>query len=186
MSATFEDILLDLVDGLEEAEVDYALVGGIAVLAWGDPRTTRDIDVIARLEPADVDRLATALEPRGFSFDRPGAQKAIRQDAHFSIFHDDGFYHADVLAAHRPSHGWTLEGRRRIEIEGRECWIASPEDTIANKLVFGSEQDLQDAAGILARLDEDLDRERLEELAARLGVREDLHELEAQVEDAKD
>lgn len=182
MSASFEAVLLDIVEGLEEADLEYALVGGVAVLAWGDPRTTRDIDVIARLTPADLDRLSAVLGPRGLDFDTPGAKTAIQEGSHFTIFHEDGFYHVDMVAANEPSHEWTLEGRQRAKIQEQECWIASPEATVANKLVFGSEQDLQDAAGILARLDEDLDEARLAKLCERLNVRDAYDELRAEID----
>lgn len=184
MSSSFERVLLDLVEGLEESGIEYALVGGVAVLAWGDPRTTRDIDVIAQLDASDLGDVAERLEPHGFRFDRPGALRALDEGSHFTIFHDDAFYHVDMVPASTASHERTLEGRRRVEIEDRVAWVASPEDTIANKLVFGAEQDLKDAAGILARLGEDIDDERLEVLCSKLGVREDLGRLRERVDEA--
>ena len=38
-----------------------------------------------------------------------------------------------------------------------EFYVASPEDMIANKLVFGSEQDIKDAEGIYVRQFDNLD-----------------------------
>lgn len=186
MSGAFEDVLLDLVDALEAADVEYVLVGGIAVIAWGDPRTTRDIDVIARLDVDDLALLDEELTPRGFTFDQPGAETAIRQGSHFTVFRDDSIYHADVLPANEASHERTIEGRRRVEIHGQAAWIASPEDTVANKLVFGSEQDLQDAAGILVRVGEDLDEALLEERCKQLGVAGDLGDLRARIDRASE
>lgn len=186
MSASLERVLVDFVAAIERVGIEYALVGGIAVLSWGDPRTTRDIDVIARLEVTELQALHDALESNGFAFDREGASTAIREGSHFTIFHEDGFYHVDLVPANRPSHEWTLEGRRRVELEDQVCWLASPEDTIANKLVFGSEQDLQDAAGIIARIGEDLDEARLEQLCERLGVLQDLKTLRTRVDQSRD
>lgn len=183
MTASLETVLVDLVGALEAANVDYVLVGGMAVLAWGDPRTTRDIDVIADLDGEEIPRLGESLTNRGFTFDREGARKAIRQGSHFTVFHEDSFYHADLVPSHEPSHRWTLEGRERVELEGETCWIASPEDTVANKLVFGSEQDIQDAAGILARVGDDLDIGRLESLCRKLGVLAELQRLRARVDE---
>lgn len=44
-----------------EHEVDYVLVGGLAVQTYGHMRATVDVDVIPRPDPANLGRLAQAL-----------------------------------------------------------------------------------------------------------------------------
>lgn len=55
-----------IVATLNEAAIDYALCGGLAVAAHGAPRATRDIDLLVR--PEDVDRILETLRPLGFRF----------------------------------------------------------------------------------------------------------------------
>ena len=55
--------------------------------------------------------------------------------------------------------------------------IASPEDTIVNKLVFAREQDIKDALGIFVRQYDSLDKDYLEETAKKIGVYDMLKEL---------
>lgn len=58
----FDEILRRLV----EAEVEFVLVGGLALGAWGVVRGTKDVDVVASPEPENLDRLArVAVEARG-------------------------------------------------------------------------------------------------------------------------
>jgi hypothetical protein len=45
--------------------VDYVLIGGVAVQAYGHVRTTLDLDVIASWYPENVGRLAGALTELG-------------------------------------------------------------------------------------------------------------------------
>ena len=54
---------------LNEAQVEYLVVGGYAVIFHGHPRTTGDIDVWVRQSPENAARLVTAL--RSFGFDVP-------------------------------------------------------------------------------------------------------------------
>ena len=49
------DLLRHLVSVLEELDLPYALAGSIASMAYGEPRATLDIDVVVRLDPADID-----------------------------------------------------------------------------------------------------------------------------------
>ena len=52
----FEKFLL-LLRALEQYNVDYALVGGLALNLHGIVRATEDIDLFIRPEPANVDQM---------------------------------------------------------------------------------------------------------------------------------
>ncbi|MGI8460676.1 MAG: nucleotidyltransferase [Solirubrobacterales bacterium] len=54
--------LRELVERLVEAEVDFVLVGGLAVGTWGFIRGTKDVDIVPNPDPANLDRLADVLE----------------------------------------------------------------------------------------------------------------------------
>ncbi|MBN1837931.1 MAG: hypothetical protein JW820_18885 [Spirochaetales bacterium] len=57
--------LLGVVTALNDAEVPYALCGGLAVVLHGYPRLTRDIDLLVRKQ--DLGRAGAALEAIGFT-----------------------------------------------------------------------------------------------------------------------
>ncbi len=52
---------LDVLRAFERAQVDYILVGGVAVNLHGIVRATEDIDFFVRPEPVNIERLKTAL-----------------------------------------------------------------------------------------------------------------------------
>ncbi len=52
-----------LLAALVDAGVDFIVVGGAAATAHGAARLTQDIDVVYAREPANLDRLVTALAP---------------------------------------------------------------------------------------------------------------------------
>lgn len=51
---------------LQSAEVRYLLVGGLAVIAHGYIRTTKDVDLVIALESGNVRRAISALTSLGF------------------------------------------------------------------------------------------------------------------------
>jgi hypothetical protein len=59
---------------LAEHAVDYVIVGGLAVQAHGHVRTTVDIDVYPRPDPANLGRLADALEGLEAEILNPGTE----------------------------------------------------------------------------------------------------------------
>jgi aminoglycoside-2''-adenylyltransferase len=56
--------LAGLIDLLNEAGIDYALCGGMAVVLHGYPRYTKDVDLLVRKE--DVERIQRLVAQRGF------------------------------------------------------------------------------------------------------------------------
>ena len=52
---------LDVVRAFEAAQVDYVLVGGVAVNLHGIVRATEDIDFFVRPDPENIERLKRAL-----------------------------------------------------------------------------------------------------------------------------
>jgi hypothetical protein len=55
-----------LLDLLDEAGVEYAVIGGHAVNAWLEPRFTADVDVTVHAPPATMDRLSAVLASHGY------------------------------------------------------------------------------------------------------------------------
>jgi hypothetical protein len=70
----------DLLALFNKHRVDYVVVGGYALAYLGAPRYTGDLDVLIRPDPANADRVLTALEEFGFGsvglaradFEKPG------------------------------------------------------------------------------------------------------------------
>jgi len=64
-------VLLEELQGvlaaLDDAKVDYALIGALAVAVWGAPRATKDIDLLVRRE--DLARARAAVREKGFTLD---------------------------------------------------------------------------------------------------------------------
>jgi hypothetical protein len=62
---------------LDNAAVDYALVGGLAVAVGGAPRATKDIDLLVR--PDDVVRAKAAVRACGYTPMKTSAGRPLDQ-----------------------------------------------------------------------------------------------------------
>jgi hypothetical protein len=56
----------EIFSALQRAEVDYLIVGGLAVVAHGYVRTTGDVDLVIGLEPENIIKGLRALESIGY------------------------------------------------------------------------------------------------------------------------
>lgn len=46
---------------LEETQVPYVIIGGLAVEHWGEPRATRDVDVTVLVPPQEEEQFGSRL-----------------------------------------------------------------------------------------------------------------------------
>jgi len=172
------DEILSLVCGfLEDASIDYVLVGGLAVNFYGLPRTTMDIDIILQIEEGEILKLIEFLKRNDFFANAEDLKNALKEKSHFTVQDKKSMIRLDLKGIYSEMDRRTLERRRSFEYRGTKIYIASAEDTIANKLVFGGEQDLKDAEGILIRQAGKLDMEYLEKICGEIGVEGELAEL---------
>lgn len=155
----------------------YAFVGGIAVMAWGDPRATRDVDVLVKPDASALKRLATELQHAGLVVDPHDFTDALHDGAHVTVTDPESLFHVDIKLAQNAAERAEIDEAHEVELAGVRIHVVSPEDTIAFKLAFGTEQDRQDARSIIWRLGARIDQGRLTRTAIRLDVREQLDAL---------
>ncbi|MEX1258579.1 MAG: nucleotidyl transferase AbiEii/AbiGii toxin family protein [Gemmatimonadota bacterium] len=154
---TDPDLIALFIGPLEETEIPYMVTGGVAAVIYGDPRFTRDIDIVLELRPVDTRRLAAAFG--GGDFYVP-PEEVLQEESnrsrggHFNIIHRDTALRADVyLAGNDPLHAWAFVRRRRVTTEGLAIWIAPIEYVILRKLACyrdsRSDRHLRDVAMML-------------------------------------
>ncbi len=163
---------------LRAARVDHAFVGALAVGAYGMPRTTSDVDVIVDYRAEDAPGLAKAFARLGFRVSTQDLEEAFAEGSHCTVHDPSSGFHLDLSPALRPAAKDTIRRAVRVLWRGATLPIASPEHTIVMKLVYGSDQDVEDALGILVRQKGRLHLREMREFARSQGVLEALEQLE--------
>ena len=169
---------------LEPAHIPYYITGGVAALAYGDPRTTRDLDLVIAIEPSEVTVLVTALEAAGF-YCPPLAVEAVksRQETMLSVTHSRLLLNADLMMNGDSDFDRSKLSRRQLVSisldEDERFWLISPEDLILAKLQWGarsqSEKQWRDVLGVIKVQGDHLDRSFLIQWAKAIGLEDDLN-----------
>jgi hypothetical protein len=168
-------------------QIPYYITGGVAAIVYGEPRTTRDLDIVLAIQREDLDPLVTALESNQFYVPGVDDVKSGRMRT-LGITQIETIARADlVIAGQEEFDRIQFDRRESIEMPGLgEFYVVSPEDLILNKLRWGkrsqSEKQWRDVLGILKVQGEMLDFEYLKRWAEPLDVRSDLDRLAAMAE----
>ena len=162
-----------------QVRIRIALIGGLAVSAWGAIRATQDIDLLADSDPSPIGSRAVRIGlQRFFEANRCSAEWRIG-DADDPIplllrlnlggaLRQPG---ADILWAHQRWQREALQRRREVKSGKLRVFVLHPEDLILMKLDAGGPQDLLDVQALLSAGPPDLDIARLKRKAARIRLR---------------
>lgn len=172
------DLLRFVVDVLETQDVVYMLVGSLASGAYGEPRTTHDIDLVVELRTDQVERLCAAFPADDFYVSLAAARAAVVSRGQFNVIHPTSGNKIDFMIARNDAWGREQVARRRREsiLRDRVGFIAAPEDVILSKLLYyqegQSDKHLRDVAAMMQVSGDEIDAEYIARWAAELRVSE--------------
>lgn len=151
-------VLLEIQTALDDAGIDYALIGGLALAAYGAGRATVDLDLLADGERADdVDEL---LRSRGY--------ECLHRNQNVGNYASEEAERGriDFLFASRAYGRAMLRRARPYPILGRSIAVVDASDLIGLKVQSSSNdpsrmrRDLADIERLLELAELDLDRIR--------------------------
>jgi hypothetical protein len=181
------DIVLDVVERavtlLTRHNVDYALVGGLALQPWGRLRSTLDVDLLLVASEQEIPPLQEALWEEGFIFHHA----APTDLGHVSLIQtyvnhaDSGLeIRVDFLLAGAEFHRNVVQRKVMTTINSHTFCVASCEDLILLKLLAGRPIDRVDAAELWALNASELDVNYMRQWAASIGITAELEECVSQ------
>lgn len=173
------EITLKVIAIFEKLGIRYSIGGSLASSAFGIPRATMDIDIVADVKQDNVPLLQEYLE-REFYADIDMIREAVRRKSSFNVIHLESLYKVDIFIL--PEHPFDLQAlARRVQKKvsediSQEPFFSTPEDVILNKLKWykdgGGVSDRQwnDILGVLKVQGKDLDMPYLSEWAEKLNL----------------
>lgn len=142
-SLSFNTFVRDVLDALEAAHVTYLIGGAVALAAWGEPRTTRDLDLVIELPVESMGALSLELERRAMLVPVDIMLDLLiedRVDLPINAIHMASGYKAEMFLF-KPGDALREAGLQRRQLVDLgpalgEVYVHSPEDLILNKLRF--------------------------------------------------
>jgi predicted nucleotidyltransferase len=166
----FPEILQLVCTYLNDNGIEYVIVGGVAVMYHGVPRTTVDIDIILQIEESQISSFTEFLNAKGFSASLSDIKTAFDEKSHSTSFFKETLLRLDIQIVNSDFDKMTLDRAILVDLFGTTIRIGTVEDTLVNKILFQGEQDLRDALGIIKRNPENLDFDYIRSTCDMLGI----------------
>jgi predicted nucleotidyltransferase len=151
---------------LNDAGIDYTLIGGVAVNFYGIPRMTYDLDLTIALNPENILKLVSRLRDWGYKPRAPVDPHDLADEKKrgiwireknvkaFSFYHEkEAIGEIDVLIDLPMPYKDLRERATVFDIEGTSVPVVSVQDLIDLKLRAGRQQDLSDVQHLKAVLE---------------------------------
>ena len=182
---TLSELLAAIGERLAAAGIPYMVTGSVASSFHGEPRATRDIDIVIESTPEALDTFVRALAPDQFYVDLDAARSALAARSQFNVIETASGWKVDlVIRKDRPFSIEEFARRRPAELLGTATYVASAEDLVIAKLEWAkaaeSERQLRDVAAILAVSGDGMDYPYVERWVAALELEEEWSQVRKQ------
>ncbi len=166
----FEAILTRIAQHLDDASLPYMVIGGQAVLLYGEPRLTKDIDITLGATLEELPKVLELVDAMGLE-PLVDPQTFTRQTMVLPCRDPGSEVRVDLIFSFSPYERQALERARRDKMGDAAVAFASLEDVIVHKVIAGRPRDLEDVTSMLVKnpdLDASYVRTWLREFAASL------------------
>ncbi len=175
------DFLKLMLESLEAAGVEYLIGGAIAEWAWGEPRSTQDLDIVINLPVKSVVRFSAELKKRDMLVPADIILDAMvedRADIPLNAIHMYSGLKADLYLMRDGDALRQSAFQRRVLVDYGppigKVYVHSAEDLILYKLLYlglsGQPKHARDIAAILRAKKNQIDFGYIEEWVTQLGL----------------
>jgi len=147
----FEELLAKLARALDENSIPYMIIGGQAVLLYGEPRLTRDIDVTLGVGIDLLGKLIEISKKLNLTPLPLDTAKFVEQTMVFPAKDDKTGIRIDFIFSFTAYERQAIQRAKEIPIKKAVVKFASPEDVIIHKIFAGRARDLDDVRSILVK-----------------------------------
>jgi len=147
----FKDLLARIGRTLPAYNIPYMIIGGQALLLYGEPRLTKDIDITLG---SNIDRLPEVLHLLDELSLEPATEDIedfVRRTMVLPALDAATGIRVDFIFSFTPYEREAIARSRKVSVGGENVAFAAAEDLIIHKIFAGRPRDLEDVRSILLR-----------------------------------
>jgi len=144
----FEALLEQIARGLDARGIPYMLIGGQAVLLYGESRLTRDIDVTLGAGPDQLPLILEWIRACGWRALTATPEEFVARTLVLPCLDPASGIRMDLLFALSPYERQAIARARAVQVGQTPVRFASAEDLIIHKIIAGRPRDLEDVLSV--------------------------------------
>lgn len=162
--ASAAEVLAALAPVIDRRGVRWYVFGAQAVMVYGQPRLSDDVDVTVEVAPVDLRALVDDAVAAGFAEELPDDDEFLALTRVVTLRHRATNIPVDMVLAGPGLEELFLDRAAPCDLGGVTVPVIAPEHLVVTKILAGRDKDLADAGGVVARQGDTLDGEEVRSL----------------------
>ncbi len=147
----FQKLLNKIARELKKRSIPYMVIGGQAVLLYGEPRLTRDIDITVGLGVDELDRVAAIVPAVPLKVLVEDVREFVRRTMVLPAVEENSGIRVDFIFSFSPYERQAIERAVDVNLGRTTVKFGSLEDVVIHKLIAGRPRDIEDVKSILLK-----------------------------------
>ncbi len=150
-STKFTRLLEQLASALDELSIRYMIIGGQAVLIYGEPRLTKDIDVTLALDSNGLTSLMPVVDKLKLTVLVEQPQEFVKRTSVLPVRDIETGIRIDFIFSFTPYERQAIGHARKVRLGEVDVAFATLEDVIVHKIFSGRPRDIEDVRSIVRK-----------------------------------
>jgi predicted nucleotidyltransferase len=146
-----KELLKKIAKSLSKEGIEYMIIGGQAVLIYGGPRLTKDIDITLGINVDGLEKILGIVKKLKLKLLVSEPEKFVKETFVLPVLEGKTGFRVDFIFSFSEYERTAIKRVKKIEIDKIEVNFASVEDIIIHKIVAGRERDLEDVKKIILK-----------------------------------
>lgn len=147
----FQRLLKKVSHQLKKDSIPYMVIGGQAVLLYGEPRLTRDIDITLGVGVRELNKLKETISSLGLKILVERDEEFVERNMVLPTLDEKSGIRVDFIFSFSPYERQAIERAKDIKLGRSLVRFASLEDVVIHKVIAGRARDLEDIKSILLK-----------------------------------
>ncbi|MGE5293827.1 MAG: nucleotidyl transferase AbiEii/AbiGii toxin family protein [Solirubrobacterales bacterium] len=148
-------------EALDQAEIPYMIIGGQAVLLYGRPRLTRDIDITLGIDTDDFLRLSSVCGELDLRILPESPLDFVQRTRVLPAEEPESRIRVDFIFSFSEYERQAIDRAKQVAMDDYPVRFASCEDIIIHKMVASRAVDIEDVRHLLVKNRQQLDYDYL-------------------------
>ena len=147
----FQRLLNKIARELKKRSIPYMVIGGQAVLLYGEPRLTRDIDITLGMGVDGLDNLLNVLPAIPLKVLVKNPKEFVTRTMVLPAAEEKSGIRVDFIFSFSPYERQAIERAVDVKMGRTIVKFGSVEDVVVHKIIAGRPRDLEDVRSILLK-----------------------------------
>ena len=147
----FKELIERIAVSLDKEGIPYMIIGGQAVLYYGEPRFTKDIDITLGIDADSLSKVLVLASELNLTILVDDVEDFVKKTMVLPLLDAPTGVRVDFIFSHSQYERQAIERAKDVKFGKTSVKFASLEDVVIHKIIAGRPRDMEDVSTILLK-----------------------------------